>query len=163
MCKGSWRRRRLRGCFVEHSETIPPSRHTPCHLPLHKGGERIPPLCGWGQICKCRKCRWDLSSVAGSGFHPQSGQPALPVVMTFLMFAVSLFFLWRLRGRRTGRCRRLMPLRLWWGLQRLLPVPRRSYGKRRGRERGTDRSLYSFRLRDNLPLYFFAFLCIFVS
>ena len=51
LCKGSWRRRRLRGCFVEHSETIPPSRHTPCHLPLHKGGERTPPhLRLWGKL-----------------------------------------------------------------------------------------------------------------
>ena len=51
LCKGSWRRRRLRGCFVDYSETIPPSRHTPCHLPLHKGGERTPPhLRLWGKL-----------------------------------------------------------------------------------------------------------------
>ena len=46
LCKGSWRRRRLRDCFEKHSETIPPSRHTPCHLPLHKGGGVSRSICG---------------------------------------------------------------------------------------------------------------------
>ena len=39
------------GLFGGSSATIPPSRHTPCHLPLHKGGERTPPhLRLWGKL-----------------------------------------------------------------------------------------------------------------
>ena len=46
LCKGSWRRRRLRDCLFEYQlhPTIPPSRFA-CHLPLHKGGFRIAPMC----------------------------------------------------------------------------------------------------------------------